>query len=594
VGRHLFGATGGLAGAVTRFVYVLAGGAVVALVAAGCGSDNPGALQDFPGTTRQQLLGERVSPAIQVVQTEYKATVSVPTFGVNGQALQDLARQVATQAINGQIARDDKSLRDAYTKGIAANPDAYLTATPPGDQANVTVDFQCTGSIVTPDGYIVTAAHCTNVPADERTDAYIKTGLQPLVDKQVKAFQDAAAAQGSFDADQQKQLATAVSTFLQEHEQVSNETSKLATALYAFSDTGQHQVATATLSLVTQGTAPPKSTGPFGDKDVSIVKMDGHNDLPTVPVTSDTGMEGGQQLFIDGYPGNFLGGSLDKESPTTVTAGPISSRKVSDSGVPLLETTATAAPGSSGSPGLDDAGRMVGVVSYGSGQYNYLVGGSVVQQYLREKNIQPRESTTTHLYDIALNDFHRQYYKRALQEFQQVKQLSGTHPYVDSFLQRTQEAIQAGSDRTPLIDGTALVLVVAAAAGLVVLVAAALTFLLVRLRRPRPSGAAAGPNMVWETPPASGAPTQVWAAPPAAPAGPAPPPAQPAAPIARPPAPAPQPAAAPPPPPIVSPDGLWVWDGQRWVPNAAPPGERPGAAPDNRDPGGYPPPPGYR
>jgi len=586
MGRHRSEAAGGLVVAVVRSTYVLAACAVVGLVAASCGNDNPAALQDFPGTTRQQLIGERASPAIQVVQTEYRATVSVPTFGINGPALQNLARQIATQAINGQIATDDKSLRDAYTKGIAANPDAYLTATPPGDQANVTVDFQCTGSIVTPDGYIVTAAHCTNVPADERTDAYVKTGLQPLVDKQVKAFQDAAASEGSFDADQQKQLASAVSTFLQQHEQVTNETSKMATALYAFSDTGQHQIATAALSLVTQGTAPAKSTGPFGDKDVSIVKMDGHNDLPTLPVSSDTALEGGQQLFVDGYPGNFLGGSLDKESPTTVTNGPISSRKVSDSGVPLLETTAAAAPGSSGSPGLDDTGRMVGVVSYGSGQYNYLVGGSVVQQYLREKNIQPRESTTTHIYDIALNDFHRQYYKRALQEFQQVKQLSGTHPYVDSFVQRTQEAIQAGSDRTPLIDGTALVLAVAGAAGFLVIVAAALTFLVIRLRRPRPAVQVAGPQAAWGAPAAAGAPTQIWAAPPAPTAGPAPPPAGP-----------PQPAApmpAPPPPPIVSPDGLWLWDGQRWVPNAAAPGERPGGAPDNRDPGGYPPPPGYR
>jgi hypothetical protein len=82
-------------------------------------------------------------------------------------------------------------------------------------------------------------------------------------------------------------------------------------------------------------------------------------------------------------------------------------------------------------------------------------------------------------------------------------------------------------------------------------VAAAVTALLIRSRSRR-------------RPPPAGAPPPGWGGAPAPP--------------------------QPPPQPVVSPDGCWRWDGERWVPNvsAAPQDEAP---PARRD---YPPPPGYR
>jgi hypothetical protein len=154
-----------------------------------------------------------------------------------------------------------------------------------------------------------------------------------------------------------------------------------------------------------------------------------------------------------------------------------------------------------------------------------------------------------------------------LPEFQQVKGISPSYPYVDAFIQRTQVAIQQGKDQTPLIDGTALVLVMAAAAVVVVGGAAAVVAFLL-LRRSRPSG---GPG---QQPAAQGAPASLagsafsaggWTAPAAPPPGPAPQPA-PAAPT-----PGPTPAWTPvPQQPAVSPDGYGRWDGQRWVPNVPP------------------------
>lgn len=568
----------------------LTASAIAALAIAGCSNDRSAALQDFPGSTRQQIVAERDSPAVVQVFAEYKATVSVPTLGVNSNAVGVLIDQVLNEAANGQIASDNKTLNDTFTKAIAARPDAYFTTEAPSQDAPVTLDYQCSGSIVTPDGYIVTAAHCTNVASDVRQKDYISAGFPKIRDAAVQKFQ-ADNAQGGFDADQQKQLTDAVTTFLTSHVKTSaeNPTYSVLPATQADS-ASQHALP---VTLVTQGNAPATSTTPPGDKDVSIVKLDGYTDLPTLSVASDADVETGQQVYIDGYPAAANAGSKSSATSPTVTSGTINSKQRSDQGVPILGTSATTSFGNSGGPGLDDSGAMVGVVSYGSTEasYNFLIGGSVVLQFLREKNIQPRESTTTHLYDIALNDFHRQFYKRALQGFQQVKALDASHPYVDSYIQRSTEAINQGKDQTPPLEGTALVLVIAGAVALVLITAIVVTVLVRRSRGRREAPPPAPQPATWT--PASGA-SPAWSGPPAAPpgwqppAGPAPPPVPP------PPQPASGQAPAPPQwpggsPPPVGAEVAWRWDGQRWVPVPLDPAT--GTAPP-RAPGEPPAPPG--
>jgi serine protease Do len=577
----------------------LAAAATMTLAIAGCSTDRSAALQDFPGSTRQQIVAERDNAAIVRIVVEYKATVSVPTLGYNSAAIDALGNQVVTQAANGQIASDIKTILDTYSKAIAANPNAYFTADAPSQDSSVTLDYQCSGSIVTPDGYIVTAAHCTSVAPDQRQKDYIDAGFPTIRDAAVQKFQAENFQGGSggvtFDGDQQKQLTDAVTTFLTSHVRTSDEKPTYSTLFATTGDSSsQHGVP---VTVVTQGSAPAKSTGPFGDKDVSIVKLDGYTDLPTLPVASDADIEAGQQVYIDGYPAAASAGNKSTVTSPTITSGTINSKQRSDQGVPILGTSATTSFGNSGGPGLNDSGEMVGVVSYGSAEasYNFLIGGSVVQQFLREKNIQPRESTTTHLYDIALNDYHRQFYKRALVGFQQVKALDASHPYVDSFIQRSTEAISQGKDQTPPLEGTSLVLVIAGAAALVlVIMAAVVTLLLVRRSRRRRAASPPAPQPpTWTQPqPPPGAP-QAWGGPPAPPPGAAQPPptpgwtAQPPAQSGQAPGPPPWPGGSPPP---GGADVAWRWDGQRWVPvqvgpaaGPAPP-EAPGDPP--RSPGG--------
>jgi hypothetical protein len=311
--------------------------------------------------------------------------------------------------------------------------------------------------------------------------------LEPILKEAVQRF---LSDNPGLDADQQKVLSSAVENFLAARATISDESQQILAALFATSSTGSRQAPLKPVSLVTQGKAPGSGDSSFGDKDVSILKLDGFTDLPTLPVASDAAVDGGQQIFIDGYPGGAQRDTLDQLSTPSVTSGTISSKKASDLGVPLLETTATVSPGNSGGPGLNDQGEMIGVVSYGisgnGASYNYLIGASVVQTLLREKNIQPRESAVTHLFDVGLNQFHQHHYSAALKYFQQVKGVYPGHPTVDSLVQRSQEAIQQGKDQTSVLDGLPLVpIMVGTGAAFVLAVVGIATLLIVRSRRRR-------------------------------------------------------------------------------------------------------------
>jgi S1-C subfamily serine protease len=470
-----------------RLAGFLIAGALAALPTSVCGTlgtDN-GALKDFPGTTRQQLIQERDEPAVVLIDTSYSATFSVP--GINGDtpAIKAMQAAVNQQAIAGQIPADTKSLNDTKVQILLSNPDGYFAVEDPATPAKAAADFRCTGSIITPDGYIVTAAHCISSPADTRYQAYLQGGLQQALDDTGRGVVGT-----GWDSDQAKVLAQAGSRFLALHAQMTAETTTITVHLFSSGASGQRQELESPATVVAQGNAPPKSTGPFGDRDVAILKIDGFQNLPTLPLGSDTDVEAGQQLYVDGYPGAAENGNIANLSTPSITAGSISARKVSDLGVPLLETTATVSPGNSGGPGLSADNRIVGIVSYGSttagAAYNYLIGASVVAEYLRQKHVVPRESTTTHVFDVALDDYHRQYYKRALAGFEQVAKLDPTHPTVEDFIHRSEDALQQGQDRTPVLDGTALVAVAAGAAVLLaaMLGAAALAVaLIVRQRR---------------------------------------------------------------------------------------------------------------
>ena len=132
---------------------------------------------------------------------------------------------------------------------------------------------------------------------------------------------------------------------------------------------------------------------------------------------------------------------------------------------------------------LDGKGDVIGILVASAvddkgvaleGQ-EFVVPISVITEKLNQSNIKPRTSPITTAYDEALANFYKGYYKRALPQFQHVKNLYGAHPYVSKYISDTLAAIDAGKDKTPrpiwlwlmIGGGAVLVLLLALTAWLV-------------------------------------------------------------------------------------------------------------------------------
>jgi hypothetical protein len=126
---------------------------------------------------------------------------------------------------------------------------------------------------------------------------------------------------------------------------------------------------------------------------------------------------------------------------------------------------------------------------------NFAVPVSVVNELLAQAKVKPVEGPATQKYRLALDAFDKQWYKRALPLFKDVKTLDRTHPSVDRLIAASQAAVDQGRDRTPReILGLPVALFVALTAAIGLLIAGASVTVAVR-RRPRRARRRAMPAM---------------------------------------------------------------------------------------------------
>lgn len=286
---------------------------------------------------------------------------------------------------------------------------------------------------------------------------------------------------------------------------------------------------------------------------MALLKIDGQDELPTIPLGDNDDVSPGATVHVVGFPAasTFSPGlSRDAQVQPTVTQGPVTAVKSTDSGMPVFQTQAPASPGNSGGPVLTDDGSAVGVLvasavgsdgSAAEGQ-NFVIPASEVLDMLGRNGVSASESDTTATYDEAVEAFYDRHYKAALPLFERAETLYPAHPFAQEFINDSKSAIDEGRDETPVEEesggaGT-LVLGLAGGALLLLLAAGVAAWLVVRRRRTAPAGA-------------------VHVAPAAPPVG-APPLGAPPVPAAR----AEQPSVPPRPEPMWDPERGWYLPGQ--------------------------------
>jgi hypothetical protein len=147
-------------------------------------------------------------------------------------------------------------------------------------------------------------------------------------------------------------------------------------------------------------------------------------------------MAQGDQIYIMGFPG---AAKLDRNEEVgveaTLTAGKFSRRAPIPGGMwKMIQTDAYINHGSSGGPGFNERGEVIGIATYGGGGIDYLVPMSIVKPFIDEKNIKPRDSELSIRYSEALANFEAGNYSKAKLEFLDIKADSAGFPFVQQYI----------------------------------------------------------------------------------------------------------------------------------------------------------------
>ena len=465
----------------------------------------PAAAVTVPPVKQATRIADQSYPGIQLISANYTATVAVPEATVDDAALQALTVRLEREVISGAIEASEAAIMDALVDEISKDPTKYFKPTSSMRTTKASVGYVGTGWVITPDGYIITAAHVVSADDNELVQAFAETALQQFVAQDIKDLQSG---QGSnFSSGQVQKLSKAIEAWDAKYLRLGDVQQQLSAQIgVAVPGFGKGQKGKP-VEVVSKGEPYPK-------KDVAILKIDGVSHLPTLPVGKDADVVEGSTLYVAGYTGAstfYAGMSADSEVQPAVTEGPLTAIKSNPAGVPYFQTQAPAGHGNSGGPVMDEKGNVVGILVAGSidpstgetvqGQ-QWVLPISVVQEKLNQSNVKPAVSDSSALYNVALESYYKHHYKKALPKFQQVANLYPGHPYVQDFITKSQSAINSGQDKTPSGTGGLILIGVAVLFGLLVIGAVVLLLVRRKGRRqavaPQPayamSGMPAGPD----------------------------------------------------------------------------------------------------
>lgn len=347
-----------------------------------------------------------------------------------------------------------------------------------GDWLNDGQPFQwtsrCSGFVVNPSGYVVTAGHCVDDTLEGARGTAISFGVQDWIDK------------GWATPDQAGALYdTGYANWKVEGEGSNSPPDR---QVYV-----QQGVAT---SGLTGGQAWPARVvefKPLSQGDVALLKVEQAN-LSSVLLAADAEIPIGTDILSVGYPASS-DAVTDATFEPTYKDGKISSKKTRDGGLlPVYEMSAALSGGMSGGPTVNYEGEVVGLNSYNilgeEQQFNFLSPTSLITEMLSRNGVANELSPVDETYRAGLAAFFAGDRETAMASFDEVLDRVPSHQQAQEFRTRaaqlaaapaepegqepgTGEAVETVATEdsggiSPLILGTAGVLLIGAVVALVV------------------------------------------------------------------------------------------------------------------------------
>jgi S1-C subfamily serine protease len=232
------------------------------------------------------------------------------------------------------------------------------------------------------------------------------------------------------------------------------------------------------------------------DGDVALLKIE-ETDLPAIQIAGDADIAIGTDVLSVGYPGSS-DAVTDASYEPTFKDGQINSKKTREGGLlPVYEMSAALSGGMSGGPTVDLDGNVVGVNSFNivgeTEAFNFITPSSLVTEMLARNGVENELGPTDQAYRAGLDAYFAGDYRTAVRRFDEVLAISPTHQQAQEY--RVLAAKEAAKQPRPSASrGSGGGLPILPIAGGVVLLGLVAGALVMRGRR------GAGPA---ETPPAT-------------------------------------------------------------------------------------------
>lgn len=195
--------------------------------------------------------------------------------------------------------------------------------------------------------------------------------------------------------------------------------------------------------------------------DVGLLKLENQEGFlfPAVALGSLASVKEGSPLVIVGYPtlveGDSSGNSVINYRLSSITAsvtrGIVSAIKTDNSGHTLVQTDASIERGNSGGPAFNEQGEVIALATFGLkaelGTYNFLRDIEDLKKLLERRNIAIQRNNVYASWQMGLENFWSDYYKKSLTSFLLVKKEYPIHPLVEDYISSANTGIQKGQDR---------------------------------------------------------------------------------------------------------------------------------------------------
>jgi S1-C subfamily serine protease len=403
-----------------------------------------------PALTPVQIA-ERNKPATVMIQATFKGTVTAIQPVFDDEALANLARQVKQQLEDeGRFTKD--LFWNTYILTFCKSIDQYMMKGTKSVSKDLNTTMVGSGFIITPDGYVVTNAHVVDENDESTKQSFAQQAFQEILEKDAKEIEGSMGRK--LTEEEGKALTDANSWYFSQTMEVGDISTEFSVVFGITGAKGKIVPMVIPAKLVTKG-------DPIPGKDVAILKLQGKHTYPTIRIGDDKSMRVGDQIYVLGYPAVATFHPLISEesvSEASLTRGLVSAKKNMKDGWEVLQIDAAITHGNSGGPVMNEQGEVIGLATFGSIDYqrnaevqgmNFIVPATILEEFIEKGKIYPKMSNISMVYEEAMDMYDDGRYKKALEKFDEVKDMNKSFPFIDQYLANTKRNIDKGLDKEP-------------------------------------------------------------------------------------------------------------------------------------------------